>query len=148
LYHKISTDEVPQHDKCPSGADSWCSWQKAKASDSLHEYQHKTPLSQEIFNILKPVYEDLSRDIVNITANIATYTFNDGLSRLMEIMQMLQITVGHNCYNFCVEADAHRVKAAERSLTDVAKDARSSRKAEEEENINVEGQLYGPGIAE
>ncbi|KYN10832.1 hypothetical protein ALC57_17032 [Trachymyrmex cornetzi] len=38
LYHKISTDEVPQHDKCPSGADSWCSWQKAKASDSLHEY--------------------------------------------------------------------------------------------------------------
>ena len=24
LYHKVSTDEVLQHDKCPSGADSWC----------------------------------------------------------------------------------------------------------------------------
>ncbi|XP_018309191.1 uncharacterized protein [Mycetomoellerius zeteki] len=176
-----------KHDKCPSGVDSWCSWQKAKASDSLHEYQHKRPLSQEIFNILKLVYEDLSRDdllnrclggftqnnnesfnsivwsiapktvsggkrIVDIVANIATCIFNDGLSRLMEIMQMLQITVGHNYHNFYVEANAHRVKAVEHSLTDAANDARractSSRKAEEEENINMEGQLYGPGIAE
>ncbi|KYN10344.1 Aminopeptidase N [Trachymyrmex cornetzi] len=32
LYHKISTDEKPQHDRCPAGADSWCSWQRAKAS--------------------------------------------------------------------------------------------------------------------
>lgn len=29
-YHKISTDEKPQHDKCPSGEDRWCSYQKAK----------------------------------------------------------------------------------------------------------------------
>jgi len=26
LYHKLSTDENPQHDKCPSGLESWCSW--------------------------------------------------------------------------------------------------------------------------
>jgi len=25
LFHKISTDEKPQHEKCPAGADSWCS---------------------------------------------------------------------------------------------------------------------------
>jgi len=26
LYHKISTDEEPQHEKCPVGENSWCSW--------------------------------------------------------------------------------------------------------------------------
>jgi len=70
----------------------------------------------------------------------------------MAIMEVLQLTVGHNCYNFCVETDARRVKATERSRTDAAKDARrastSFRKEEQEKNIDVEGQLYGAGIAE
>jgi len=25
LYHKISTDDNPQHDRCPDGENSWCS---------------------------------------------------------------------------------------------------------------------------
>ncbi|XP_011706884.1 PREDICTED: uncharacterized protein LOC105462057, partial [Wasmannia auropunctata] len=62
LYHKISTDEEPQHDYCPSGADSWCSWQKAKAIDNLEEYTHKEPLNKEVFNAIIPIYEDLSND--------------------------------------------------------------------------------------
>ncbi|GBP47585.1 hypothetical protein EVAR_40141_1 [Eumeta japonica] len=41
---------------------------------------------------------------------------------------------------------------AERALTDAAKEARSniksSRKDNEEENLNIEEQLYGPGIAD
>jgi len=187
LFHKLLTDEVPQHDKCPNGVDSWCSWQRAKALGTLYEYQHKTPLSQQIFDAVKPIYEDLSRDdllnrclggftqnsnesfnsmvwsiapktlssgkkIVDIATNIATCIFNDGLSSIMAIMEVLQLTVGHNCHNFCVETDARRVKAAERSRTDAAKDARrastSFRKEEQEKNIDVEGQLYGAGIAE
>ncbi|EFN77635.1 hypothetical protein EAI_00059, partial [Harpegnathos saltator] len=27
LFHKLSTDEKPQHEKCPPGEDSWCTWQ-------------------------------------------------------------------------------------------------------------------------
>ena len=38
FYHKISTDEKPQHDRCPVGEDSWCSWQKAKASHTVSTY--------------------------------------------------------------------------------------------------------------
>lgn len=53
---------MPQRDMCPAGADSWCSWQKAKTSKNLHKYKHKTPISQDIFNAVKPIYEDLSRD--------------------------------------------------------------------------------------
>lgn len=62
LYHKLSTDEMPQHDDCPPGADSWCSWQRAKAQNTLDTYQHKPALSIEIFNAIKPIYEDLSRN--------------------------------------------------------------------------------------
>jgi len=62
LYHKLSTDEKPQHDNCPSGVDSWCSWQKAKAENALNAYKHKSALSTEVFDAITPIYEDLSRD--------------------------------------------------------------------------------------
>lgn len=41
LYHKLSTDNNPLHDKCPIGEDSWCTWQKAKATNSMGHYQHQ-----------------------------------------------------------------------------------------------------------
>ncbi|GBP88132.1 hypothetical protein EVAR_65539_1 [Eumeta japonica] len=60
-------------------------------------------------------------------------------------MKVLEIEVGVKSYNFCLEADAKQVKHAERALTDAAKEARSniksSRKDNEEENLNIEGQL-------
>lgn len=31
-YHMISTNEQPQHQYCPSGADSWCAYRVAEAS--------------------------------------------------------------------------------------------------------------------
>ncbi|GFU72831.1 uncharacterized protein TNCV_2782961 [Trichonephila clavipes] len=31
LHHSISTDQKPQHSKCPIGADSWCFYHSAKA---------------------------------------------------------------------------------------------------------------------
>ncbi|KYM94754.1 hypothetical protein ALC62_14605 [Cyphomyrmex costatus] len=187
LYHKISTDEKPQHDYCPSGADSWCSWQKAKAFDNLEEYTHKTPLNKEVFNVIRPIYEDLSNDdllnrclggftqnnnesfnavvwslapktfasgqiILDIATDIAVCKFNDGFASIMAIMQVLNMTIGHNMYTFCIEADARRVKAAERAMSSYAKEARKlsrmSRKEEDEANFDVEGQLYGAGIAE
>lgn len=67
-------------------------------------------------------------------------------------MEVLGLTIGSNCYEFCIEADAARICNAELSLSDVVKEARSVtkslRKEEEEENSNLEGQLYGAGIAD
>jgi len=67
-------------------------------------------------------------------------------------MKILNMTIGPNCYNFCLQVDALRVDHAERSLSNAARNARSSakssRKAEEEENIVLEGQLYGADIAD
>lgn len=64
----------------------------------------------------------------------------------------MDMNIGPQSYNFCLEADAARIQRAERSLTDAAKEARSSikasRKENEEEFSNLEGQLYGAGIAD
>ncbi|XP_076621601.1 uncharacterized protein LOC143342005 [Colletes latitarsis] len=60
FYHKISTDRNPQHEKCPIGKDSWCSWQKAKAHESLENYTHSDPISEDVQQAIRPVYEKLS----------------------------------------------------------------------------------------
>ncbi|EFN62517.1 hypothetical protein EAG_03657 [Camponotus floridanus] len=70
----------------------------------------------------------------------------------MQVMNQLGITIGLNCYNFYSEADATRITQSERSLTKEAREARktaiSSRKDQKQKDVDVEGQLYGPGIAD
>ncbi|XP_014487565.1 PREDICTED: uncharacterized protein LOC106751237, partial [Dinoponera quadriceps] len=187
LYHKLSTDEKPQHDRCPSDADSWCTWQSAKAKNTLASYSHKKPLNEEVFKAIQPIYEELTNDdlltgclgaytqnsnesfnstvwnlalknfssgkvVLDITTDIAVCTFNDGISSVMNIMKVLNLPIGPNCYNFCSEIDALPVDQAERSMSEVANIARSNilsvRKSKDEENIAVESQLYGAGIAD
>lgn len=92
------------------------------------------------------------KTILDIATHIAICVYNDGMTPIMEIMQTLGIKIGRNCYNFCIEADERRVLLAETKLTDAAKLARqaskSTRKEEDQENTNLEGQLYGAGIAD
>ncbi|GFV57006.1 uncharacterized protein TNCV_1678871 [Trichonephila clavipes] len=47
LFHSISTDQKPQHFKCPTGKDSWCFFQAALARGEIpgpHVNHVKTPL--------------------------------------------------------------------------------------------------------
>ena len=62
FYHKCSTDDNPQHDNCPPGPDSWCSWKQAKALNKLDKYTHAPALCTEVQDMLRPIYEDLSSD--------------------------------------------------------------------------------------
>lgn len=62
LFHKISTDSKPQHDRCSVEENSWCSWQQAKAHNELHHYQHKAALNNEVFKTFQPIYEFLNQD--------------------------------------------------------------------------------------
>lgn len=90
--------------------------------------------------------------MLDIATDIAVITFNDGLSSLFSVYDALGLTVGRNLFDFCMESDANRIKAAERSISDIEKQARrsitSSRKELEDQNTALEGQLYGAGIAE
>ena len=187
LYHKTSTDLAPRHTNCPEGANSWCTWQKAKADGQLEDYTHKPPMKTEVFDAICPVYEDLCRDdllvrclggytqnnnesfnaciwsispktihsgkkIVDIAASVAACTFNDGLSSVMDIMKQLQLEIGPSCYNFCMNADRERIERAELRMSEAAKDARRSsmavKKMDEALQVNLEGMMYGPGIAD
>jgi len=84
--------------------------------------------------------------------NLAVLYFNDGFFGIMQVMKQMGISIGLSCYNFCSEANAARIAQSERSLSEEAREARStslsSRKDEEHKNLNLEGQLYGPGIAD
>ncbi|XP_057337726.1 uncharacterized protein LOC130675860 [Microplitis mediator] len=62
-YHYCSTDEKPQHDKCPRGEDSWCEWQKSAAANTLDSFKHSyNALPIDVTTAIKPIYEDLSKD--------------------------------------------------------------------------------------
>lgn len=60
FYHKCSTDANPQHEHCPAGADSWCGYQKAVASDQLHNFKHSLAFDKETQDLLQPIYEELT----------------------------------------------------------------------------------------
>ena len=184
LFHKLSTDENPQHEKC---SESWCKWKQAQVAGTLDSFRHKTPMKIEVFEAIKPIYEELSQDellnrclggytqnsnesfnatvwnlapksyssgkkILDIATDIAVCNFNDGFINILRIMKSLEMDIGVQSYNFCMETNATRIKESERSLSDAAREARStiraSRKENEDAYLNVEGQLYGPGIAD
>lgn len=52
--------------------------------------------------------------LFDISANIVTCYFNNGLNSLMGIMQVLGVNVDSSSHNFCVEADAsHQICRAQ-----------------------------------
>lgn len=72
FYHYCSTDTNPQHEKCPAGDESWCEWQRAHAVLPKKQLQKKNeipgfthsyqPLPDNVLNVIKPIYEDLTKD--------------------------------------------------------------------------------------
>ena len=64
LDHYCSTvDELPRHDNCPEGAESWCEWRKAEATNTLAAFKHPPRLIDEhVEKHIRPVYEKLSKD--------------------------------------------------------------------------------------
>ena len=63
LFHCMSTDEDPQHDRCPSGDNSWCFYNKAEATGDnipLHSAKIRYPLSPEVATEMIPIYERMS----------------------------------------------------------------------------------------
>ena len=63
LFHCMSTDEEPQHEKCPDGADSWCFYKKAIAMDKVpnsHKQHVRVPLDVSVAKEMVPIYDRLS----------------------------------------------------------------------------------------
>ena len=63
LDHYCSTDELPCHDNCPEGAESWCECRKAEATNTLAAFKHPPRLIDEhVEKHIRPMYEELSKD--------------------------------------------------------------------------------------
>ncbi|XP_066584404.1 uncharacterized protein [Prorops nasuta] len=164
LDHKLSTNENPKHDSCPIGKDSWCSWQKASATNNLGSYEHKPAMSVDVYEAIKPVYEELSNDNL-LTRCIGGYTQNRNESFnstvwalapksissgkiILDIATNIAVCVYNNGFasilhmilTMGMKIDAHRMKLAECSRSRSAKEARSSlktiRKTAQDQNIN------------
>ncbi|XP_015179220.1 PREDICTED: uncharacterized protein LOC107067854 isoform X1 [Polistes dominula] len=79
-YHYCSTDEKPQHEMCPGGEGSWCSWQQALATDTLSSYTHDYPtLPADVAETIYPIYEDLS-NVKLLERCVGGFTQNDNES--------------------------------------------------------------------
>ncbi|GFW99287.1 uncharacterized protein TNCV_3981121 [Trichonephila clavipes] len=57
FLHKLSTDEKPQHEFCPSDTDTWCKFKKAEL---LGETYHKYSLPVDVVDAMRTVFRDLA----------------------------------------------------------------------------------------
>ena len=82
LDHVTSTDEAPNHDRCPTGVDSWCFFQKARAKGQdpgPHRTHVHTPLSTEVAEHVRAVYTRLSDDLLKPCLRGVTQNTNESL---------------------------------------------------------------------
>ena len=78
LNHCTSTDQNPQHQKCPQGEDFWCFFNRAIAKQenpAPHDQMAKTPLSDRVIEKILPSYERLSSDALLKRCDTVTCQF-------------------------------------------------------------------------
>lgn len=85
FFHYTSTDKNPQHDKCPEGPDSWCTWQRASSMNTLSSYKHDyDSLTSEVSSAIRPIYEDLSKEeLLERCVGGFTQNNNESLNQLV-----------------------------------------------------------------
>ena len=63
LFHSMSSDNAPQHDKCPAGMEFWCFYQCALAKGEdppAHEGHIKNAISPEVAKSMTAIYERMT----------------------------------------------------------------------------------------
>lgn len=85
FFHKISTDSNPQHQNCPAGESSWCKWRRAEFLGEAEQFKHnKPPLSEAVQKVIKPIYEDLSKEeLLSRCLGSETQNNNESLNSLI-----------------------------------------------------------------
>ena len=85
LFHLSSTDDCPKHTHCPEGANSWCFWQRAKASgDVPGAHKEHDTLPPEIGSRLVPIFQRLSDEkLLQRCSRKKTQNPNESLHQLI-----------------------------------------------------------------
>ena len=64
-----------------------------------------------VWNLASKAYSS-GKKVSNIATDIAICNFKDGLKNVWRIMQVLEIKIGAQYHNFCVESDSQRIQYA------------------------------------
>lgn len=81
FFHKLSTDEKPQHHLCPRGPDSWCKFNNPATTSS---YKHKNSVPENILLAVKPIFRDLSQqDLLKKCLHGKTQNPNESLNSVI-----------------------------------------------------------------
>ncbi|GFS69248.1 uncharacterized protein TNCV_4010811 [Trichonephila clavipes] len=87
LFHSISTDQKPQHFKCPTGKDFWCFSQAALARGEVpgpHVKHVKTPLKETHLAKIMPIYQRLaSNELLHRCIRCVTQNANESLHSII-----------------------------------------------------------------
>ena len=59
LHHYSSSETNLKHDFCPTGSDSWCSYQRDLANGTNLHKPIKNPFSPAIVSVIKPLFDRL-----------------------------------------------------------------------------------------
>jgi hypothetical protein len=157
-FHRLSTDENPQHALCDK---DWCGYLKAKAAKA--QYKHK-PTPEAIMLTIKPIFKDLAnkellrkclhgktqncnesfnnviwsrvpktnfvgKKMLKLGVWDAVCTYNDGaISRLHVLKECGVSDVGKNTVAAMKAVDELRVKKAEIAVLQLTKEARTERR--------------------
>ena len=63
LFHCMSTDDDPNHTRCPSSEESWCFYKRAEAREEeppSHAIHVKHPLASDVAAAMVPIYQRMS----------------------------------------------------------------------------------------
>ena len=115
-----------------------------------------TQNNNESFNAvlwrLAPKHIFCSKKIVELAAFIAVCIFNEGITPVLRMMEVMGITIGSEAKIMANKKDMVRVKKADATHSASSKEARLARRlertAQDELFEEEEGILYAPGIAD
>ena len=62
LKHYSSTPENPRHEDCPTGRNSWCSYNRDVATGEKTHVRIKNPLPESVVKLMQPIFDRLGSE--------------------------------------------------------------------------------------
>lgn len=88
LFHSNSTDEIPRHDACPVGEDSWCHYNRHRALVAADKpsvpRSHRPAFSRDVAKELVPLYNRFSKsELLVRCSRMQTQNANESFNALL-----------------------------------------------------------------
>ncbi|GFW19248.1 uncharacterized protein TNCV_255751 [Trichonephila clavipes] len=100
-FHKLSTEDNPQHALCPLGEDSWCGYNRSIVTGEF--YIHKHSLPESILLKVKKVFRDLTeKDLLKKCLHGRTQNPNESFNKCIWERIPKTVFVGIETFKFGV----------------------------------------------